>query len=181
MKKTLLLLLVAMSVSLGGFAQKGRQAVGVDILPSWFFETGSTALGGGIKYQYNLTDYIRLNPNINYARFWYQCRYYDDYSDYLNSLQIGVDLDVFLTPNNRFRPYIITGIYYQLMKDKSKSEKRPAINLGVGLDYRITYELSVQAELSYNSPVFETNEYVYSAIVKDYRSLKIGIGVTYNF
>lgn len=181
MKKSLLLLLVAMSVSLSGFAQKGRQAVGVDILPSWFFKTGSTALGGGIKYQYYLTDYIRLNPNINYARFWYQCSYFDEYSNYLNSLQIGTDLDVFLTPYYRFRPYIITGIYYQWMKDKSNSGKRPAINLGVGLDYRITYELSLQAELSYNSPVFEINESVYSAKVFHYRSIKLGIGLTYNF
>lgn len=180
MKKILLLLLVAMSVSLSGFAQKGRQAVGVDILPSWFFKTGSTALGGGIKYQYYLTDYIRLNPNINYARFWYQDSY-DKYSNYLNSLQIGTDLDVFLTPYYRFRPYIITGIYYQLMKNKSGNEKRPAINLGIGLDYRITYELSLQAELSYNSPVFGINKYVYSAKVFHYRSIKLGIGLTYNF
>lgn len=181
MKKTLLLLLIAMSVSLSGFAQKGRQAVGVDISPSWFFKAGSTSLGGGIKYQYNLTDHIRLNPSINYARFWYQDSDYHKYSDYLNSVQIGADLDIFLTPCNRIRPYIITGIYYHWMGFHSKSKKRPAINFGIGLDYRITYELSLQAEMSYNSPVYETNEYVYNARVKQYQSIKIGIGITYNF
>lgn len=181
MKKSLLLLLVAMSVSLSGFAQKGRQAVGVDILPSWFLELDRFAVGAGIKYQYNLTDYIRLNPNINYARLWYQCSYYDGFSCYLNSLQIGTDLDVFLIPCNRFRPYVITGIYYHWMQNRSRNKNRPAINLGVGLDYRITYELSLQAELSYNSPVFIINEYISEAKVEHFQSLKLGIGVTYNF
>lgn len=193
MKKSLLLLLVAMSVCLSGFAQKGRQAVGVDILPSWFLELDRFAVGAGIKYQYNLTDYIRLNPNVNIIGTKVKCYKADDR---FTIAMAGVDVNAFFIPNNRFRPYFIAGLYcgyFEVCCDyhwDKFSEALPAARLGIGADYRMTYDLSLQIELAYNTSLrakeelynifsaFDCYSY-YSTTV--FQTLRLGIGVTYNF
>lgn len=193
MKKILLLLLVAMSVSLGGFAQKGRQAVGVDILPSRFFELDQFEVGVGVKYQYNLTDYIRLNPNVNIIGTKVEC--YDVYDDIFTIVMAGVDVNAFFIPNNRFRPYFIAGLYcgyFEVCCDyywDKFSEALPAARLGIGVDYRMTYDLSLQIELAYNTSLGAEDLYdICSGFdcdswyrTTDFQTLRLGIGVTYNF
>ena len=194
MKKTLLLLLVAMSVSLSGFAQKGRQAVGVDILPSRFFELDQFEVGVGVKYQYNLTDYIRLNPNVNIISTKHECGGYDDYDDRFTILMAGVDVNAFFISNNRFRPYFIAGLYcgyFEVCCDENWykfSEALPAARLGIGVDYRMTYDLSLQIELAYNTSLGAdylnniTDFYCDSWYrTTAFQTLRLGIGVTYNF
>lgn len=184
MKKSLLLLLVAMSVCLGGFAQKGMQAVGVDVSPAYHFRLKVPGVGIGFKYSYNLTDFIKLTPNVKYSLAKRESNYHTYGTSTLRALQLGADLDVFLTPNRRTRPYLATGIYYFKLTEDADSSKvrkasatRPSANLGIGLEYRFTYKVSLQTEFTYNLPI--GNHSLCHVEFEDLQALKIGIGITY--
>ena len=61
MKKLFLMLCVAL-VSVGAFAQKGEQRVGLNLN----YGTEVANVGLGAKYQYGLTDAIRLEGGFDY-------------------------------------------------------------------------------------------------------------------
>ena len=44
------------------FAQKGKQAIGGNLS----YGTEIESIGLGLKYQYNITDQIRIEPSMNY-------------------------------------------------------------------------------------------------------------------
>ena len=46
----------------GVYAQKGRQAIGFGLS----YGTEIESIGLGLKYQYNITNPIRLEPSLNY-------------------------------------------------------------------------------------------------------------------
>lgn len=186
MKKTLLLLLVAMSVSLSGFAQKGMQAVGGTISPVYHFKSKGLGFGVEINYSSNLTNYIRLVPNIKYSSVEQDTNWWSDGRSKLKELQIGADLDVFLTPNQRIRPYLTAGIYCSRLEEETDSSRvhkdsaiRPSTNIGIGLEYRITYKASLQTEFTYNLPIAENRRDLCYVMFGDFQALKIGIGITY--
>lgn len=185
MKKTLLLLLVAMSVSLSGFAQKGRQAVGVDVIPACYPNSErQLSVGVGMKYQYNLTDYIRLVPSAKYV-FPHDADKWG--SDEYESLQLGMDMNVYLTPLSRVRSYFIAGIYYNhvIEYDKNYDDKDYAnivtTNFGIGLDYRLSYNITLQAEIMYGFPILLKDRDSMLTDKETNQSLSLGIGVAYNF
>lgn len=61
--KKFLMLFSLFFVFLGGIqAQKGKQAIGFGLN----YGTQIESMGLGIKYQYNITDPIRLEPSLNY-------------------------------------------------------------------------------------------------------------------
>lgn len=166
MKKTLLLLLVAMSVCLGGFAQKGRQAVGVDVPFRVDFDA-RISLGIGLKYQYNLTDYICLEPAI-------QGSFIPEDEDRMTFSSV-INSKFFFTSPNRFRPYGVIGLGFGIYKeydwDYYYTYDNPGFLLkaGLGLDYRLSYDWSWQLECNFETLYFEFSE------------IYISTGITYNF
>lgn len=62
MKKIFILLITLFSLSAGVYAQKGKQAIGFGL----GYGTEIESLGLGIKYQYNITNPIRIEPSLNY-------------------------------------------------------------------------------------------------------------------
>ena len=57
MKKIFILLITLFSLSVGVYAQKGKQAIGFGL----GYGTEIESLGLGIKYQYNITNPIRID------------------------------------------------------------------------------------------------------------------------
>ncbi|MBQ8190987.1 MAG: outer membrane beta-barrel protein [Bacteroidaceae bacterium] len=174
MKKSLLLLLVAMSVSLGGFAQKGRQAVGVDVpfrmndSGDNFFEFDDESLGFGIKYQYNMTDYIRIEPIM---------QYYFAHQENDNYKFIGaINTNFFFYAPARFRPYGIVGLGYSIAKEYCDycgphDYSGFYIQCGLGIDYRLSHVWSWQLSTGWQGIAGED----------DYSGIYVSTGVTYNF
>ena len=171
MKKTLLLLLVAMSVSLSGFAQKGRQAVGVDV--PFRINWGEPSLGVGLKYQYNVSDYVCIEP---------VAQYYFLEGDYawLNFIAMLNSKFFFIQPN-RFRPYGLIGAgvcngsfeCWDGCYGDIHDEFSYIIQAGFGLDYRLSYDWSWQLEFGYHiNDIYDDD---------DHSGFYISTGITYNF
>ena len=55
-------LLCSALISVGAFAQKGEKAVGVNLN----FGTTASSVGLGAKFQYGITDAIRIEPSLTY-------------------------------------------------------------------------------------------------------------------
>lgn len=55
-------LLCSALISVGAFAQKGEKAVGVNLN----FGTTASTVGLGAKFQYGITDAIRIEPSLTY-------------------------------------------------------------------------------------------------------------------
>jgi hypothetical protein len=62
MKKLFILLGTLFLLSVGAYAQKGKQAIGFGL----GYGTEIESIGLGIKYQYNITNPIRIEPSLNY-------------------------------------------------------------------------------------------------------------------
>ena len=62
MKKLIVIFSMMFFIMGNAFAQKGIQAAGVSLN----YGTEISSIGLGVKYQYNITDNIRLEPSINY-------------------------------------------------------------------------------------------------------------------
>lgn len=149
-KRFLATLLCLLSFCTYGFAQKGMHSVGlnvsynddIDISNQDFFDLGIGLGDGyrgfsiGAKYQYYLTNYIRLSPTIKYVSMEnsrFENSYFYD-SDYYYQLGIpnsviwehekvsmqGIDasLDIhwFFTKVRRVRSYFITGLSVGYLK-----------------------------------------------------------------
>ena len=68
MKKFILSIFVALSALGASAQQQGDMAIGVDLGVAPFLESGMsvTNFGIGAKYQYNVTDPIRLEADLEY-------------------------------------------------------------------------------------------------------------------
>ena len=67
MKKVMVILLLAVVTSGSAFAQKGMQGVGVNAAMNAHVGSGaSTSLGPSVKYQYNISNFIRIEPSFSY-------------------------------------------------------------------------------------------------------------------
>ncbi|MBQ8592691.1 MAG: outer membrane beta-barrel protein [Bacteroidaceae bacterium] len=161
MKKIILVSLLLM-VSLVGFAQKGRHAVGVDVAMK-AYDAGHDEIFGmfgglffGVKYQYNFHDYFRVEPS-------YQ-RKQDDKAGYTDIF--GVNLHGFFMSPRPFRPYAFIGVgggqaEYDLPDAtyNKYDETEFYMQAGVGVDWRIGYRLSWQLEVGGNisiAPIIST-------------------------
>ncbi len=189
MKKLLLSLLLAAMCSIGAFAQKGMQGVGGNL--AYGFGSHSYWAGMGVKYQYNLTDYVRLEPS--YTQFFHHGggEFHDksSYSYAYDELNCPVwaafiNTQVFLFSPKPIRPYLIAGIglidrfqeeevYREDYVYKSDDySNHTSFDFGIGLDWRLKYNFSLQIE----AKMF---------LLKEDGPGKLGfnsnIGLTYNF
>ncbi len=158
-----LCLLIVMTVG-GVKAQKGMQGVGVN-LGVTFFQNGSPGLG--VKYQYNVSNYFRIEPSFS----WY---FVDDgYSNgedencYMSAL---LNANIFFSSPRTIRPYCFVGLGalgMELWKWKHDVKDNDSViefglDAGLGIDWRITHQISLQVEAGMlsaidNSPGFKAN------------------------
>ena len=159
--KKLFLILALCFVSVAGFAQRqGDVAVGgnIGIAPCIEKDMNFTNFGLGLKAQYNVSDPVRLEMDLDY---------------WATDKQKGV---VDLTANvqylfkivDDFMVYPTVGIGYgHLNGNDVWSANRFVINAGVGGEYRFNSKISCGLEIKYQ-------------YMKDFQRLPITIGMTYH-
>lgn len=159
-----------------GFAQKGMQGVGGSLGFGVCMDGDCDFASGSIRYQNHLTNRMRIVATLEYF----------DVSGFDSAglaYHGGVSFNCFFNDVARLRPYALFGLslgeyeYYDRMVDGSLwgeeiySMGSFGLNFGIGIDYRISYHISMQAEW--------VN--LFSSFVDDVFSSSLGIGLTYTF
>lgn len=175
MKKFLILLCVAL-VSLGASAQKGEQNVGAHLL----YGTDIGNIGVGAKYQYNVTDNIRLEGVGDYYLK----------TDGVTMFDLNVNGHYLFPINDKVTLYPLVGLNFTHWKQDeggvdyddndyekysddgdsddswSLSDSSIGLNLGGGVQYTLTDKVRIGAELKYQT-------------ISGFNTIVIGVGVTF--
>ena len=168
--KKLLLLVCAAVMSLSASAQAGDKALGAQLV----FGSKTNSIGLGVKGQYYFTDQIRGEASFDY--------FFKNQG--ISMWDINANVHYLFDVANKVKVYPLAGLGYtnwshtndviviengneRITKNKS-SDGRLAINLGGGVEYELTKDLSVNAELKYQ-------------IISNYSQLALGVGVAYKF
>ena len=186
MKKFILVLFMVVVTSGSAWAQKGMMGIGADAAFSMLFD-GDFSIGGTVKYQYNLSNYLRLEPSFSY--------YGKAGGDSNNRKKLDmaglVNMHFFFIAPQKLRPYAIAGIgygsytkkrydysyyysggsYYSNSINYDKTEGDFCVNGGLGLDWRISHKVSMQVEAGVLMGVSDD----------DHIGLKWNTGICYNF
>ena len=163
MKKILVISLMLALCGQSAMAQKGRDGIGGNIAWNLYNDSG---FGLGVKYQYNLSDNVRLEPSFNF----YPTNTMPDrwgHKEGCYTWLLNANLHYLIGKPNRWRTYIIGGLALGNMKGHDEksygyydeygyydgysesvdvNKTKIGINAGLGFDYRITYALSLQME-----------------------------------
>lgn len=196
MKKFLAVICVALFGFAAANAQKGDMGVGLNIgfAPCLEKNASLTNFGIGAKFQYNVTDPIRVEADLDY---WVKAKGIDMFD-------ITANVHYLFNVTDKIKVYPLVGIGYasvgggysgskydfeEMMeefmdwyyddddeddfeyeggKGDSSRFSRFVFNVGVGGEYAITSKLSVGLEIKYQ-------------YVKDFSRMPITIGATYRF
>jgi outer membrane protein X len=158
MKKCFLSLLLIAVCGLGVNAQKGEKAVGLNL--GYGSEIESVAIG--VKFNYGVTDNIRLSPSFNYFVG----------NDFQSVWEINADVHYLFNASDKLAFYPLAGVtFVNWTFDAgfgSISETRFGVNLGAGAGYELTDALSLGLEVKYS-------------IVSDFDQFVPAINLTYKF
>lgn len=167
---------------------KGEMGVGINLGVAPSLEKGAkvTNFGIGAKFQYNVTNPIRLEADVDY---WFKDKGFDvfDVSANVHYLfKIGDKLNIYplvgigyarvgwglsladdYDNDWSFTPYARDDFDFD-EDDFSTSLNRFLFNVGVGVEYHITSKISAGLEIKYQ-------------YIKDFNRLPITIGATYHF
>lgn len=165
--------------------EKGDMAVGVNLGVAPCLESGAsvTNFGIGAKFQYNVTNPIRLEAAFDYGFK----------SKGVDAMTLGVNAHYLFNVADKIKVYPIVGLGYAHCgaiafgfpdmdvddwmygdiddydtKSESVSINRFYFNIGVGGQYDINDKLAVNLELKYQ-------------YIKDFNRLPISLGVAYKF
>ena len=162
MKKLFVTIILLAVCCLNVNAQKGRDGIGGNLAWNMYNDSG---FGLGVKYQYNLTDNVRLEPSFNFYPITTMPDRWGHEEGYYTWL-LNANLHYFIGKPKRWRTYVIAGLalgnmkgndekyydyydgygYYGYSENVVVNKTKIGINAGVGFDYRITYALSIQIE-----------------------------------
>lgn len=180
MKKLFLVLCVALIGMGSAFAQKGEQRVGLNLN----YGTEISNVGLGAKYQYGITDAIRLEGSFDY--FFKK--------DGLGMWDINVNAHYLFPVAEKFKVYPLVGLTYSHWKmdgidygsefegmspedkeewgitdlEESSSASKFGVNLGAGVQYDVNETWAVNFEVKYQ-------------LISDYNQAVFGLGVAYKF
>lgn len=173
MKKILLALVFAVT-GLCAFAQeKGDKALGLNLGVAPSLEKGSsvTNFGIGAKFQYNVTDPVRLEADLEY---WFK-----DHT--IDVFDISANVHYLFRAGDRVNIYPVVGIgyahigggvkvpdYIEVDNSDGGGGSRFLFNLGVGVEYAVSQRVRMGLEIKYQ-------------YLKDFGRLPINVGVTYQF
>jgi outer membrane protein X len=161
MKKFIVLFSMMFFIMGSAFAQKGIQAAGVHLS----YGTEIESFGIGIKYQYNITDNIRLEPSMNY--------FFENNG--IDQFDINANAHYLFPMASNVRVYPLAGLTFarwsfpQLIGGKfSNDATRLGINIGGGAEMDITDKLMLNFELKYQ-------------LVNDFDQAIFNLGIAYMF
>ena len=153
MKKLMILISMMFFIMGSAFAQKGIQAFGVNLGYGSEIESASI----GVKYQYNITNNIRLEPSANY---FFEKRGVDMFDFNANAHYL-------IPTENNIRLYPLAGLTFTRW-DFGKVANRLGLNIGGGAEFDVSDNLFVNFELKYQ-------------IIKDLDQAVFNVGLTYMF
>lgn len=148
MKKIYLIAILFVASSMSVFAQKGEKAAGVHLN----FGTTASSVGLGAKFQYGLTDVIRLEPSLTY------------YFGGSGMFDITVNGHyVFFDVAPKINVYPLVGLGFDLCryemlewderrgdwKEYKETDSAFKFNFGCGGEYGINDKIAVSLELKY--------------------------------
>ena len=160
MKKLIVIFSMMFIVMGNAFAQKGIQAAGVHL--SYGSEISS--IGLGVKYQYNITDNIRLEPSINY--------FFEN--DGVDMFDLNATAHYLFPMASNVRLYPLAGLTYakwsaDLGNDGAEiTHSKFGVNLGGGAEFDITNEFMMNFEVRYQ-------------LVSDFDQAIFSLGIAYMF
>jgi outer membrane protein X len=161
MKKFIVLFSMMFFIMGNAFAQKGIQAAGVHLS----YGTEIESFGIGLKYQYNITDNIRLEPSMNY--------FFENNG--IDQFDINANAHYLFPMASNVRVYPLAGLTFarwsfpQLIGGKfSNDATRLGINIGGGAEMDITDKLMLNFELKYQ-------------LVNDFDQAIFNLGIAYMF
>ena len=160
MKKLIVLFSMMFCIMGSAFAQKGIQAAGVHLS----YGTEISSIGLGVKYQYNITDNIRLEPSINY--------FFENKG--LDMFDFNANAHYLFPVQNNVRLYPLAGLTFTKWSEdlgNSGAEislSRFGFNLGGGAEFDITDELMMNFEIKYQ-------------LISDLDQAVFNIGIAYMF
>ena len=161
MKKFIVLFSMMFFIMGNAFAQKGIQAAGVHLS----YGTEIESFGIGLKYQYNITDNIRLEPSMNY--------FFENNG--IDQFDINANAHYLFPMASNVRVYPLAGLTFarwsfpQLIGGKfSNDATRLGINIGGGAEMDITNKLMLNFELKYQ-------------LVNDFDQAIFNLGIAYMF
>ena len=175
MKKLIVIFSMMFFIMGNAFAQKGIQAAGVSLN----YGTEISSIGLGVKYQYNITNDIRLEPSITY--------FFENKG--LDMFDLNVNAHYLLPLASNVRLYPLAGLTYtrwaadfrndgaEITHNKSGinlgggaeiTHNKLGINLGGGAEFDITDELMMNFEIKYQC-------------VSDFGQAIFSIGLAYMF
>ena len=144
MKKIFMSLLISV-FALSVCAQKGEKAIGLNV--GYGSEIENVSIGA--KFNYGLTDQIRLSPSFNYFLK----------KDGLSAYEFNADVHYLLEVAPKISLYPLAGLNYSSWKysadvdflgiSLSASDSKLGLNLGGGLGLQLSENMSVGFELKY--------------------------------
>lgn len=190
MKKVIIALCMMLTGAVASFAQEGRMAAGINLGVAPVIETGGpTNFGLGAKFQYNITDPIRVEADLEY---WFKAKETSIFDVYANVHYLIPIVD-------KLKLYPLAGIGYanihmstpkieipnmpnipgmpnisdllgeaQDVLDDSANASRFLFNIGIGAEYDLTDNLTANFEFYYQ-------------YMKDCNRLPIKLGIAYKF
>ena len=156
MKKLIVLFSMMICVMGSAFAQKGIQAGGIHLT----YGTEIESFGIGVKYQYNVTDNIRLEPSMNY--------FFENNG--IDQFDLNANVHYLFPMASNIRVYPLAGLTFARW-DFGKAfddVTRLGVNLGGGIETDIADNFMLNLELKYQ-------------FVSDFDQAIFKIGIAYMF
>ena len=140
MKKLIVLFGMMFFFMGSAFAQKGIQAAGAQLS----YGTEVNSIGIGVKYQYNITDNIRLEPSVNY--------FFEN--DGIDMFDINANAHYLFPMASNIRVYPLAGLSYSKWSANAGdgwevSTSKFGLNLGGGAEFDISDNLMMNFEVKY--------------------------------
>lgn len=154
--------IVAVMAVLGicAYAQQGEKAIGVNIGIAPGLEDGPdpTNFGLGVKFQYNITDPVRLEGDLDY---WFEDKH-------VSIFDIAVNAQYLVGVGSSFTIYPLAGLGYANVDAYGHGCHRLLVNLGIGGEFNIASNLTLNAEFKYQ-------------FINHFSRLPITVGIAYHF
>lgn len=145
------------------FAQEGRQAIGFNLN----YGTEVENLGIGVKYQYNITDELRIEPSFNY--------YFENDNRSMRDINVNAHYLFFMNRGLRLYPlfgFTYTNWHWDLGEangyDISGNKRKFGVNLGGGAEFPLADEWALNFEIKYQ-------------LINKCDQCVFNVGVTYEF